>query len=141
MGQSAYIELVQGSDHDSITLDDVVQVLERYRSQTALTGQQLDWNYAEMAFPYEIETRRDGEHEWLYLRGKHADYRAIFIGIGTKQEMEPEQAIAYIQVVLPDGATHGDKAKANELCRYIGRRLKAQVTMFNGRTMYFNTRK
>jgi hypothetical protein len=139
MSQSAYIQLVQGSTVDQITLDNVLEVLDRYRSQTALTGQQLSWNYAEMAFPYTIERRSEGSAEWLYLKGNQPNYRYILIGVGTRQE--EERSVPYIQIVLPNGATHGDKSKANELCKYIGRLLKAEVRLFNGRVMYFNPRK
>lgn len=148
MSQSAYIQLVRGSAADSITLEDVIAVLERYQEQTTLTGQQLGWEYAEMAFPYTIERRSDQGVSWLYLKGNHPEYRSMLIGVGAKlvedeqQDSEnPEQQIPYIQIVLPSGSTHGDKAKANEFCKYIGRSLKAQVKMFNGRIMYFNSRK
>lgn len=139
MSQSAYIQLVQGSAVESITLDDVVEVLERYRKQTSLTGQQLNWNYAEMAFPYTIERKSEGGHEWLYLRGNQPNYKYILIGVGTRQE--EDRSVPYIQVVLPGGSEIGDKSKANELCKYIGRLLKAEVRLFNGRVMYFNPRK
>ena len=147
MSQSAYIQLVKGSAASSVTLEDVMNVLEQYREQTSATGQQLDWNYAEMAFPYTIEQRSDQGASWLHLKGNHPDYKHILIGVGkatkaeeNEDETEAEET-AYIQIVLPSGATHGDKAKANELCRYFGRKLQAQVHLFNGRIMYFNPRK
>jgi hypothetical protein len=139
MSQSAYIQLVAGSKKDSITLDDVLAILEQYRSQTALTGKQLDWSYEEMAFPYTIEERTHNGVNWLCLKGNQPDYRYIWIAVGTKQR--DDQTIPYIQIFLPDGSTHGDKAKANEFCKYFGKQLQAEVLLFNGRTMYFNPRK
>ena len=78
MSQSAYIQLVKGSAASSVTLEDVMNVLEQYREQTSATGQQLDWNYAEMAFPYTIEQRSDQGASWLHLKGNHPDYKHIY---------------------------------------------------------------
>lgn len=137
MSQSAYIKLVQGSAVETLSLSDVQERLERYKEQTGLTGQQLDWDYAEAAFPYTVESK-PGE-EWFYLKGTVPQYKYILFGIGA--ETEGDQRIPHIQVVLPDASTHGDKAKANELCKYMAKQLKAELKMFNGRTIYFNPRK
>jgi len=139
MSQSAYISLVQGSKIDSINLDGVKEQLQQYQEQTELTGRQLGWDYADAAFPYAIEQKPDAQDQWFYLKGKSPRYRYIVIGTGTRET--DGASIPYIQVVLPDGSTHGDKAKANELCKWIGKRLQAEVKLFNGRTFYFNPRK
>lgn len=139
MSQSAYIKLVKGASVASMTLDEVKEQLEHYQMQTSNTGQQLDWDYGEAAFPYTIETKPEGEGKWFYLKGKNDLYKYIVIGIDKQGEGEEE--IHVIQIVLPDDCTHGDKAKANELCRFLARRLQAELQMFNGRTMYFNPRK
>ncbi|MBC8080851.1 MAG: DUF1885 family protein [Gorillibacterium sp.] len=139
MSQSAYIELVEGSAVSSLTLDELSQLLQDYQQQLAKTGSQLAWNYAEIAFPYTIETKPEADGQWFYLKGKNSLYRSIVMGIRSR--MEDGQEFPYIQIVLPDGATHGDKGKANELCKHLGRRLQARLRMFNGRVMYFNTRK
>lgn len=149
MSQSAYIQLVKGSAASSATLEDVLHILEQYRKQTSATGQQLDWDYTEMAFPYAIEQQSENGASWLYLKGNQSGYKHILIGIGTRTQSAEDEAgeeaeetsTSYIQIVLPSGSTHGDKAKANELCRYIGRKLQAEVRLFNGRVMYFNPRK
>lgn len=47
----------------------------------------------------------------------------------------------FIQFVLPEGATHGDKAKGNEFVKHFAKKLKAELHLFNGRVMYFNPRK
>ncbi|XEC96923.1 DUF1885 family protein [Paenibacillus tarimensis] len=139
MSQSAYIKFVEGSAVEKMTLEDVKERLSNYREQTALTGRQLDWTYADAAFPYTIETKPGEEDRWFYLRGTNPLYRYIVFGVGSNTEGEREYH--YIQVVLPDDATHGDKAKGNELCKYLAKHLKAELTLFNGRTMYYNPRK
>lgn len=139
MGQSAYISLVQGSAIGEITLDGVKEQLLQYKEQTELTGRQLGWDYASAAFPYGIEQKPEAQDQWFYLKGTNPSYRHIVFGTGVRESNGA--AIPYIQVVLPDGSTHGDKAKANELCKWIGKRLLAEVKMFNGRIYYFNPRK
>lgn len=47
----------------------------------------------------------------------------------------------FIQLVLPDGSTHGDKSKGNEFAKHFAKKLKAELQLFNGRTMYYNPRK
>ncbi|MFC4778414.1 DUF1885 family protein [Paenibacillus sp. GCM10023252] len=136
MSQSAYIKLVQGSAVDTISLEDVKNRLLEYRRQTSLTGAQLDWNYAEAAFPYTIESKDDG---WFYLQGMNPLYKFIIFGVGETERGESQ--VPCIQVVLPDGSTHGDKAKANEFCKYLGKHLQGELTMFNGRTVYYYPRK
>lgn len=139
MSQSAYISLVQGSAADRVTLEDVKRQLLHYREQTALTGRQLDWNYADAAFPYTIETKPGEEDRWFYLKGRKPPYRYILFGTGSRAE--GETIVPCIQVVLPDVATHGDKSKANEYCKWLGKKLLAEVKLFNGRTIYYNPRK
>lgn len=139
MSQSAYISLVQGSAADRVTLEDVKRQLLHYREQTALTGRQLDWNYADAAFPYTIETKPGEEDRWFYLKGRKPPYRYILFGTGSRTE--GETSVPFIQVVLPVEATHGDKSKANEYCKWLGKKLHAEVKLFNGRTIYYNPRK
>ncbi|WP_213525763.1 DUF1885 family protein [Paenibacillus sp. J31TS4] len=139
MAQSAYIKLVDGSAVSSLTLDEVKEHLLHYKDQLALTGKQLGWGYEEAGFPYSIETKPDAEGRWFYLKGKENRYRYIVVGVGQETSGETEQG--YIQLVLPDDATYGDKSKANEIGKHLGRRLKAELHLFNGRVMYFNPRK
>lgn len=139
MAQSAYIYLVDGSAASTLTLDELKDHLNRYKEQTALTGRQLGWDYAASAFPYSVETKPEGQGKWFYLKGSNPLYKYILFGVGSKTEEDKQQA--YIQVTLPDDATHGDKSKGNELCKYLAKHLKAELHLFNGRTMYFNPRK
>lgn len=139
MSQSAYITFAEGSAVSGMTLSELKEALLLYKEQTALTGKQLDWDYAEAAFPYTIETKPGEEEHWFYLKGKNPLYKYIVFGVGTK--VEADKSRNFVQVVLPDDATHGDKAKGNELCKYLARKHKAELKMFNGRTIYYNPRK
>jgi len=139
MSQSAYISLVQGSALSEIDLAGVQKQLNHYREQLTLTGKQLGWDYADSAFPYSIEQKPEAEGRWFYLKGTAPQYRYIVVGTGSRED--DGASVPYIQVVLPDDSTHGDKSKANEFCKWIGKQLQAEVRMFNGRTIYYNPRK
>ncbi|RED65851.1 uncharacterized protein DUF1885 [Cohnella lupini] len=139
MSQSAYISLVQGSTVAEIDLNGVKEQLHRYREQMTLTGQQLGWDYAEAAFPYSIESKPEAQDQWFYLKGINPQYRYIVVGTGQRET--DGAVVPYIHLVLPSDSTHGDKSKANELCKWIGKQLQAEVKMFNGRTIFFNPRK
>lgn len=137
VAQSSYIKLVEGSVKQSVTLDELKAELKHYIEMTSKTGQQLQWGYAEAAFPYTIEQKPEGEGKWFYLKGKDPKlYKYILIGVGQN-----EDGTSYVQLTLPDDSTHGDKGKANELCRYFAKHFKAQLVLFNGRIQYFNPRK
>ena len=141
LGQSAYIRFVENSGVESLTLDDLKEQLQIYREQMSRTASQLGWDYEDAAFPYTVEMRPEGEGKWFYLKGKNEKYRHIVFGVGqqtvTSDEGE-EKTVHYVQVALPDGSTHGDKAKANELCKFLASRLKAELQMFNGRVIHYN---
>lgn len=139
MAQSAYIKFVEGSSVSSLTLDELKQQLEHYREQLALTGKQLGWKYDDAGFPYSIESKPEGEGKWFYLKGNSPLYKYIVLGVGTENVGDSERH--FVQIVLPDGCTHGDKSKGNEFCKYLGKLWKAELHLFNGRTMYFNPRK
>lgn len=138
MAQSAYIKLVQGSAATEVTTPDIRQLLQQYRESAALTGRQLGWDYASAAFPYTIEAGSDDR--WFYLKGVTPQYKHIIMGAGETAASDGG-GVPCIQVVLPDEATHGDKAKGNELCKYMARKLQGELVMFNGRTVYYNPRK
>ncbi|WP_419761867.1 DUF1885 family protein [Caldalkalibacillus salinus] len=143
MGNSAYIRLVDASTAQKVTLQEVKDKMQRYVDMTTKTGQQLSWGYADAAFPYTIEEKPEGKDQWFYLKGKDDRlYKYVVIGVGSEslpEEEDKEQH--YIQVVLPEGATHGDKGKANEFCKYLAKAFKAKLDLFNGRTMYYYPRK
>ncbi len=134
----AVIQLVEGSTQQEIQLEDVKKKLEYYVEQAALTGQQLNWDYASATFPYTMEEQSDGTTTWLVLKGKEPHlYKYLVIGVG-KEEQSGQH---YIQVIVPQDATHGDRAKANEFCRYLARSYQGELHLFNGRVIYFNPRK
>ncbi|MBP1992705.1 DUF1885 family protein [Paenibacillus eucommiae] len=139
MGQSAYIKLVTGSAVPALSLDELKEKLLHYRDQLSKTAEQLGWEYDEAGFPYTIETKPEADNQWFYLKGTNPLYKYIVFGVGKKQVNETDQH--FVQVVLPDDATHGDKSKGNELCKHLGKQLKAELHLFNGRIMYFNPRK
>ena len=139
MSQNAFITFVEGSTVNSLTVDELKQELLKYKEQFEKTGQQLGWEYADNAFPYTIEAAPDGSENWFYLKGKNELYKHIVFGVGSKEEDGTQRH--YIQVVLPDDCTHGDKSKGNEFCKYLAKKFQAELRMFNGRTMYFNPRK
>ncbi|WP_245739750.1 DUF1885 family protein [Thermoflavimicrobium dichotomicum] len=138
MSKSAYIKLVDGSKQKEITLEDIRKLLDYYQEMTALTGKQLGWDYQQAAFPYTVEEKEQNGIRYLLLKGKEpSQYYYLLLGVGQ----EKETGIHYIQLVLPDRATHGDCAKANEYSRFLAKQLQAELHMLNGRIMYFNPRK
>jgi len=138
--QSAYIYFVEGSTATHADLEDVKAKFKRYIEMTKKTGEQLGWSYADSAFPYELEERPEGKGSWFLLRGKDPNvYKAIVVGVGSKIENGKERQ--YVQVSLPESATHGDKGKANEFCRYLARDYKGELHLFNRRVQYFQPRK
>ncbi len=155
LGKSAYIKLVDASTVQEVTLEDVKQKFQRYVEMTTKTGQQLGWDYAEAAFPYTIVDHPDADGNWFYLKGKDPKlYKYIIVGVGTetipvedseegenREQVENTQEQHYIQVILPDGATHGDVTKANEYCKFLAKQFQAQLKLFNGRLMYYYPRK
>lgn len=144
--QAAYIKLVQGSKQESISLSELKDMFTQYKSSTHKTGTQINWDYTAASFPYEISETEDGAGKWFYLKANKGEdrYKYIVFGVGTEDRGTTEGEVVseyYIQVVLPEGATYGDKGKANEFCKYLGYKLGGEVQLFNGRTMYFNKRK
>lgn len=141
MGKSAYIKLVKGSSRQKISLNEVKEELDLLIEKTTRTGKQLGWDYASAAFPYSVEERTSDGNQWLLLKGREPRlYKYLLIGVDPGQEVGTA-SFPQIQVAVPDGATHGDTAKANEYCRYLAQIFQAELHLFNGRVMYFNPRK
>ncbi|MGC4375487.1 DUF1885 family protein [Fictibacillus sp. Mic-4] len=143
MANNAYIKLVPASAKQSITLQEVKDLLLYYKDITSKTGDQLAWKYEEASFPYTIEEKREANSRWFYLKGTDPrQYKYIMIGIDEEaSEENSEEQTMYIQVTVPDGATHGDKGKANEFCKFLAKKLSAELHLFNGRIMYYYKRK
>lgn len=144
MGNSAYIKLVEASTTQTVRLEEVKEKFQRYVEMTTKTGQQLGWDYANAAFPYSIVEKPEGKDRWFYLKGTNQLYKYIVVGVDSEQsqtDTESSTGFQYIQVVLPEGSTHGDKSKANEFCKFLAKEYKAKLELFNGRTMYYYPRK
>ncbi|PLR79227.1 hypothetical protein CU633_01595 [Bacillus sp. V3-13] len=143
MASHAYIKLVPLSDKESVTTEEIKELFEYYKSITAKTGDQLDWKYEDSAFPYEIKEMPESKGKWFYLYSNHDRYHSILIGVDkeTVVEDDHEREQAYIQVTLSDASTFGDKGKANEFCKFLAKKLKAELHLFNGRIMYYYPRK
>lgn len=145
MAKSAYIHLVDQSTTPQADLEDVKKKLEDYVRKTTKTGEQLGWDYAGAAFPYTIVEPEEGKGKWFYLKGNDPQlYKHLIIGVGSKSvttEDGQEKERHFIQIVLPDDATHGDKGKANELGKFLAKAYQAELELFNGRIMYCYPRK
>lgn len=139
MSQRAVITFVDGSVVPSVTLEQLKQQLLHYKEQTALTGKQLGWEYEDAAFPYTIESKPGQEHIGFILQGTDPRYNHMLMGVSKEAEEGSERHT--VELVLTDSSTHGDKNKGNEFVKYLAKVWKAQLTLFNGRTMYFNPRK
>lgn len=144
MGKSAFIKLVKESKVQEVTLDDIKSKISHYIDMTKKTGEQLSWGYADAAFPYTIMEKQEAKGKWFYLKGNDPKlYKYIMFGVG-KEELEEEEGKKeqfYIQVVLPEDSTHGDKGKANEFCKYLAKEYQGELRLFNDRVMYYYPRK
>lgn len=144
MAIDAYIKLVPMSKQQTITTEELKNLFTYYKEITSKTGAQLDWNYDNAAFPYEIKEKQEGSGVWFYLESKEDRYNLILLGIDTEKIVTDdgtEKEQTYIQITLPETATFGDKGKANEFCKYLAKKLDGELHLFNGRVMYFYPRK
>jgi hypothetical protein len=142
LSQSAFIKLVPASKQQSISLKEVKELFHYYKEITSKTGEQVSWEYADAAFPYEIEEKDEGKDSWFFLKATSDRYKYMIVGVGKEDLEEPsEEEAAYIQVVLPEGATYGDKGKANEFCKFLAKKLAGELHLFNKRVMYYYKRK
>ncbi|MBW7651086.1 MULTISPECIES: DUF1885 family protein [Anoxybacillus] len=126
MAYTATIELVPASTWETVTLEQCKQLLEQFRDIARKTGEQLGWDYEQSAFPYDIVINEDR----IILVGKDARYYMI----------ECRMRDRAVEFVLPKQATHGDKGKANELCKFFAKRMAGKLHLFNGRIMYYYKR-
>lgn len=134
MSTHAYIKLVPASKKKTITLEEVKELFHTYQQLMKKTGEQLGWGFENASFPYQI-VEADGNEQWFYLKGTTDRYHSIIIGIGQEND-----ETSFIQVTLPNNATHGDKGKANEFCKFLAKQLEGELHLFNGRIMYYYKR-
>jgi hypothetical protein len=117
-----------------IELEHVRNTLNYYREMTRNTGKQLTWDYEAAAFPYTMEEKEGGGTKYLLLTGKDPHLNNyMVIGVGQQEETQRY----YVQIVLPEDATHHDVAKGNEYAKFIAKQLKGELQLFNGRIMSF----
>ncbi|WHY80093.1 DUF1885 family protein [Neobacillus sp. WH10] len=144
MAVNAYIKLVPSSAKQTVTIEELKELFHYYKNITAKTGDQLNWQYDDSAFPYEIKETEEGKGKWFYLHSDHERYYKILIGVDTetvRSEDGAESEQVYIQITLPEQSTYGDKGKANEFCKFLAKKLQGELHLFNERIMYFNPRK
>lgn len=144
MSSNAYIKLVPSSTQQAISTDELKELFNYYKQITAKTGDQVDWNYENSAFPYDLKEKEEGKGTWFYLQSSQDRYNAILFGVDKEtivDEDDTEREQTYIQITLPPTATAGDKGKANEFSKFLGKKLQGELHLFNGRVMYFNPRK
>lgn len=141
---NAYIKLVPASIKENVTTEEIKELFHYYKDITSKTGKQLDWQYEASAFPYEIKEEQTGKGTWFYLYSNQDRYHAILLGVDQENIVDSngnESKQAYIQITLPESATFGDKGKANEFCKFLAKKLQAELHLFNGRVMYYYPRK
>lgn len=144
LAANSFIKLVPSSAKENISTEELKELFLYYRDITGKTGSQIKWEYNDAAFPYEIKEKPEAKGTWFYLQSQHDRYNAILLGIDkekVKDEDGSEREQSYIQVTLPEGATFGDKGKANEFCKFLAKKLQGELHLFNGRVMYFYKRK
>lgn len=136
--ESAYIKLVPASAVQEITLEEVKEYFRYYKGITSKTGEQLDWEYGEYAFPYELKEAPESEGDWFYLSSDKENYQFIAVAVGQETS---EEKHSYIQISLSHFSSFGDKSKANEFCKFLAKKVKGELHLFNKRIMYFYPRK
>lgn len=144
MTKSAYIKLVSASVKQAITLDELKDYFEYYKDITAKTGEQLNWDYDNSAFPYEIKEKDDSNGKWFYLWSEKEGYYALMLAIDQESVQNEEGSVieqTYIQVTLTEKSTIGDKGKAVEFSKFLAKKLQGELHLYNDRIMYYYPRK
>jgi hypothetical protein len=144
MANNAFIKLVPSSAKQTVTIEEVKDLFHYYKNITSKTGDQVNWQYDDSAFPYDIKETEEGKGKWFYLQSNHERYYAILVGVDTetiRDENGVEREQAYIQITLPEQSTFGDKGKANEFCKFLAKKFKGELHLFNERVMYYYPRK
>lgn len=128
MDTRATIILLPSSVKSTITLEETIEYLSYYKEITTKTGEQLGWKYDAAAFPYNIELT----DKYADLKSLERGYSRIIIAVGENAETN----CSYIQIILPASSTYADKSKANELCKFLAKKLKAELHLFSGKILH-----
>ncbi|MEE6452097.1 DUF1885 family protein [Gottfriedia acidiceleris] len=131
MVQQATIQLVDKSKYQEANLELINNLINDYIQSSTKIGQQLDWNYERVSFPYTISNKKLDDQDALYLQSNDSRYKHFVVSIQDDKN---------IVITLLPNSTYGDKGKANELCRYLAQKIEAKLELFNNRIMYFYKR-
>ncbi|GAA0325081.1 DUF1885 family protein [Bacillus carboniphilus] len=132
MQEEALIRVHNKSKKSTITYEDVKEILQEYVRRTKKTGEQLNWDYDQHAFPYSIEEIQNEAKQFLQLKSIDPPlYHSFYLDI--PEEMDD----TILRITLSSQSTHADKGKANELCRFISKNWGAELRLFNKRVMQF----
>lgn len=138
MGKSSYIRLTSESKQQNITLSEIKDLLQYYCSMLTNTGKQLGWDYTNASFPYEIREQEWNSITYLLLQGHTPEsYHSLLFGV--VQDQETNNSI--IQITLTPNSTFGDKSKANEFVKFLSKKLKGELHLFNERVISYNKMK
>jgi Domain of unknown function (DUF1885) len=138
LSESTIIKLVDQSEKQTVSIEEVKELFRYYKELTNKTGKQLNWEYDEAAFPYEIKEPSEGKDYSFYLYSSaQPRYHLILVGVGN----ETESDCSFIQISLHPHSGIGDKGKANEFAKFLAKKLKGELHLFNKRIMYFYPRK
>ena len=139
MKLQSYIRL----SNQPVTIEEVRKLIEDYQQSVRKTGEQLDYPYEEKAFPYSVlSPDQQGDSNLLYLSSDDPDYRLITIGIGEAPHPGMKGTLTpIIELTLSRSSTFADKGKANELAKYMAKKLQGELQLFNGRKMHFHPSK
>jgi hypothetical protein len=132
MASHAFIKLVGGSIKQFITVDEVEELFHYYKNITSKTGEQLNFAYESSAFPYECKQANG----YLTLSSEERGYSKMYVGVSSTGDEQP----SFLQITLPSDSKYGDKNKANEFSKFLAKKLKGELTLFNGRKMYYYKR-
>ena len=144
MTLSTTIKLKDGSLKTDITIDDIKELINEYKQSLSHTSKQLDWDYRKSAFPYILKETEEGKKKWFYLFSEEKGYHILGIGVDyeyIKTNEEVKQKIPYIQISLSKHSTTGDKSKAKEFAKFLSKKLKGELHLFNGRVIHNNLKK
>ncbi|MGL4522354.1 MAG: DUF1885 family protein [Bacilli bacterium] len=126
-----------GQPNEDYSLEQVEQLLTYYKEIGSKLGEQLDFPYAETAFPYTIE-KKEQHPNVLFLRARLDRYQLLLIGVNS--EVRGENNIPYIQITADECSETGDRNKAIELAKFIAKHVAGELHLPNERVMYFYKR-
>lgn len=141
MSLSTFIKIKDGSLKTDISIEDIKELINQYKHSISQTSKQLAWNYSKHAFPYVLKETDEGKQQWFYLHSEEKDYHIMAIGVDCEHSEAPdgtERRVPYIQISLSKHSTNGDKSKANELAKFLSKKLKGELHLFNGRIIHHN---